>query len=393
MYELSLEGNIWKIALIRMVRSFMLIMPVIVLFFQENGLSVQDIFVLQAIFSVAVIVLEVPTGYISDRFGRKGSIVFGCFLSALGWSVYAISYGFWGFLVAEVLIGFGVSFISGSDAAMLYDSLKQLDQEREFKRMEGKNSSLGMISEGVASVIGGFLALISLRFPMYCEAIIAWAAVPIALSLAEPIRQQLQVEKNSLSDMWRLVKYTLHDHTEVKWLCLYSSIVGTSTLTMVWMIQPYLERSKMPIEYFGMIWATFMVVGAYSSWRAYAFEKKFGKKYSLLLLAVFPVIGYLLLGSFETIFAGVGILFFYIVRGIHNPVLTDYLNGLVDSDIRATVLSVKNLIGRILFVIIGPFIGWVHDAYSLSLALEISGVIFLFLGSGAFWMVLKTERK
>jgi hypothetical protein len=68
------------------------------------------------------------------------------------------------------------------------------------------------------------------------------------------------------------------------------------------------------------------------------------------------------------------------VRGINGPVLNDYVNRLVSSDIRATVLSVKNLVGRLMFVILGPAIGWVNDAYSLSMAFLVLSAIFLILG-------------
>ena len=74
------------------------------------------------------------------------------------------------------------------------------------------------------------------------------------------------------------------------------------------------------------------------------------------------------------------LLLFYFVRGVNNPIIQDYVNRLITSDMRATVLSVKNLVGRILFAIIGPFIGWITDVYSLQVALITSGSMFLGLG-------------
>ncbi len=388
-----LSGNLWKITTIRVMRGFMIIMPVIVLFFQDNGLSMREVFLLQSLFSVAVIALEIPSGYLSDRFGRRNSIVIGSLLTALGYTVYSVSYGFFGFLCAEILIGFGVSFISGSDSALLYDSLEELHRAPEYKKIEGRNGSLGMMSEGVASVLGGVIAIISLRFPMYCEAVVMWLVVPIALSLFEPDRKQLTVRGNPIADMLSLVRYALHDHAEIKWLSLYSSVVGASTLTMVWLIQPYLKEAELPIGYFGVVWAVLMSIGAFFSWHAHSIEAFLGKRNALLMLIGMPAFGYAILGLSGTLFGAVGIALFYVTRGVHNPVLSDYINGLVGSDIRATILSVKNLVGRVLFSIIGPVIGWMRDEYSLSLALLASGMIFLLLGGMAISGLSKAEKR
>jgi len=76
-------------------------MPIIVLFFQENGLSMKEVFLLQSIFSIGIILFEIPSGYFSDVIGRKKTIILGCIFGFLGFSIYSFSYGFLGFLIAE----------------------------------------------------------------------------------------------------------------------------------------------------------------------------------------------------------------------------------------------------------------------------------------------------
>ena len=119
----SIQSNFWKLYAIVGLRWFLLIMPIIVLFFEENGLSLTDSMVLQAVFSIAVIVLEVPSGYYADVIGRRNSLVFGATLAFFGFVTYALAHGFWTFLAAELILGLGASFISGTDSALLYDSL------------------------------------------------------------------------------------------------------------------------------------------------------------------------------------------------------------------------------------------------------------------------------
>ncbi|MFP3860730.1 MAG: MFS transporter [Bacteroidales bacterium] len=121
----SLQANIIKLYLIKISKWFMLFMPIIVLFYKNNGLSMQDIFTLKAAYSIAIVLLEIPSGYIADVLGRKKTLIIGAFLGFAGFLIYDFSFNFWGFLMAELVLGIGQSLISGADSALLYDSLKK----------------------------------------------------------------------------------------------------------------------------------------------------------------------------------------------------------------------------------------------------------------------------
>lgn len=376
-----ISANIWKLYLIKGLRCFMLTIPILVLFFQENGLSMKEIFLLQALFSLAIIVLEIPSGYFSDVFDRKISIVVGGSMAFLGFSIYSQSHGFWGFLLAEIVLGIGISFVSGADCAMLYDTLLEMGKQESYKKVEGKNIGIGLISESVASVMGGLLAISSLRLPLYCDALVSLFIIPVSFTLIEPKRKKIEPGKIGLGGVFAVLKFSLHEHKQVKWLIIYSSVIGAATLTMVWFIQPYLTATHVPLELFGVVWASLLFVAAVFSWNAHRVEQFLGRKNSLLLMLVLPVAGYFLLSRFWFVWSGVFILLFYVTQGINNPITLDYLNGLIDSDVRATILSVKNLVSRAIFVVVGPMVGWLSDAYSLKIALLGCGVTFLLFGS------------
>jgi MFS family permease len=384
-----IASNIWKLYIIAALRWFLLIMPTIVLFFQQNGLSMKQVLILQSFFSIAIIVLEIPSGYFSDIVGRRITIVIGCCLGFIGFVVYSFSYGFWGFFVAETLLGFGSSFISGTDSALLYDTLLQLDRTNDYKKVEARLASVCNFSEGTASIVGGLLAVISLRIPFYVETTLNLIVIPLAFSLIEPERPKSSAVEGNFKRILKIVKYSLHEHQEVKWLIIYSALVGASTLTLVWFIQPYLKLVGLPLTLFGITWAVFQFsVGGFSL-LADKFEKTIGRKLSLISLIVLAVGGYWLLSSFQRLWSIAFIFIFYFVRGIHVPILKDYVNRLISSDIRATVLSVKNLMGRLVFSIIGPIIGWLTDLYSLKLAFLVAGLNFLICGSIALLFLHK----
>lgn len=377
----DIRHNIAKIYIVQAVRWFMLFIPVLVLFFQENGLSMQEVFLLQTAFSILIIVSEIPSGYFSDVLGRRRTMIFGTITSALGFSVYCVANGFWGFLVAEMVLGLGASLVSGTDSALLYDTLSHLGRENEYIQKEGRLLSIGNFAEGTASVIGGLLAVISLRMPLYVEAAIAIFAIPVAWSLVEPPRQAYEATRGNMRAIMDIVQFALHGNSEVKWLILYSSVVGASTLTMVWFIQPYLKIVGLPVVMFGIVWAALQYFVGFFSLSAHAIEQRVGKKTVVLSLIFLSVTGYILLGIFQSLWAAVFILLFYFVRGIGSPMFKGYINALISSDKRATVLSVQQMIGRIVFAAVGPFLGWVSDVLSFSTAMFFAAIIFFVLGS------------
>ena len=379
-----MHSNIQKLYVIQAFRWFLLLMPVFVLFYEENRLGLQDIFIIQAFYSVCVICIEIPSGYFGDLLGRKRSILIGSFFASAGFSYYSISYTFYDFLIAQFLLAIGASFVSGSDIALLYDTLIQLEREGEYQRVAGKLASISNFSEGIAGLAGGALAVISLRTPLYVQTVLTILVIPIVATLKEPDRTKTDGSENSFKAILRIVRYALHGHAEVKWLILYSSLVGTATLTIVWFVQPYLKVVGMPLSLFGVSWAALQFSIGVFAINAYRIETALGRKASLIALIILASAGFFLLSHFQTMWALPFLFIFYLVRGINGPVLNDYINRVVESDIRATVLSVKSLVGRLMFTILGPIVGWVNGTYSLSDAFLVCG--FTFLGFGLVFL-------
>ncbi|MDP2932906.1 MAG: MFS transporter [bacterium] len=385
----SISANIWKMYLISGMRLFMVAMPVIVLFYKENGLSITQILLLQSFFSISMLLLEVPSGYFSDRFGRKTAIVVGLIGAFAGWVMYSLSYGFWGFLAAELVMGAGSSFISGADSALIYDTLIADKREKSYKKIEGRNLATANFSEGIAAVIGGFLALISLRFPIYIETVIVFLTIPVALALKEPPRHAADSSGGNIRSLFKILKFSLHEHGEVKWLMIYSAVVAASTMVMVWFVQPFLQLVNWPLALFGVAWAALNISTGLFSVAAARIEEILGRRRSLVSLIALTALGCFLLAFFQSWWA-LGLFFiFNFVRGVNNPVLLDYINRLIPSESRATILSVKALLARLIFAIFGPVIGFISDSYSLKTAFLWSGVIFLTLGSVALGFLKK----
>jgi len=371
----------------------MLYMPIIVNFYKAHDLGMAQLLFLQGVYSIAIVVLEIPSGYFADVLGRKHTMIIGAILGFLGFFTYSMTYGFWGFLIAEIILGIGQSFISGSDSAMLYDTLQEVKKEKEYTKYEGRVISIGNAAEAVAALIGSALTVISIRMPYYFQTGIAFIAIPAALTLYEPIRHNV-LNKASFKDILKIVKHSLFEHKLLKWNIIYSSIIGASTLTMAYFAQAYFIKTGIKSDDMGYLWAPLNLSVALSALIAYKLDRRLGQIRLSLIIILFISLGYILCSQFISFWAISFIFIFYLIRGIATPVLKDYINRHCESNVRATVLSVRNFIIRIIFAVIAPLLGWFNDKLSLSTALLIAGISFLImslLSIGMLHIYLKKE--
>lgn len=353
-------------------------MPVIVLFYQDNGLNMQDIFWLKSIYSVAIVAMEIPSGYLADVWGRKKTLLLGGILGASGFALYSFSHGFWAFAIAEIILGIGHSFVSGADSAMLYDTLKASQREQQYMKQEGWITSAGNFAEAIAGVCGGLLATLSLRLPFHVQFAVAAIAIPAAALLKEPENKTHKPERN-----FRSIIQTINEtfqHAQLRSALLVSSFTGTASLTFAWFVQPYFQKAGLPVSLFGVMWTLLNLSVGVSSMFSYKVERRLGQQKSLLVIIVGLCLGFFL-SAWKISLAGIGMLFFfYLLRGIAHPILKDYINRYTKSEVRATILSLRNFVIRINFAIIGPVLGYLTDRFSLQMALIIAGVGYLLSG-------------
>jgi MFS family permease len=372
----NFNKNISRLYLIKVSKWFNIVMPVVVLFYQDNGMGMQKIFILKAIYSIAIVTMEVPSGWMADVWGRKKTLLIGSFLGAAGFLIYSFSFGFWAFVAAEIVLGIGQAFVSGADSAMLFDSLKASGNTEQYIKHEGRITSAGNFAEAVAGVVGGLLAAISLRTPFYFQFVVAAIAVPAAFTLVEPKIHSVE-HIHSLKKIVRNIKITLTNNHNLRISILLSAITGTATLTFAWLVQPYFLAINLPVEMYGIFWTALNLTVGVSSVFAHRVEMFFGKANSLVAIILLIALGYFLSGIVISVWGMAFLFLFYLTRGIAAPILKNYINQYTQSEIRATILSVRDFIIRIIFAAIGPLLGWITDNINLKSAFLLAGGIYL----------------
>ncbi len=361
-------------------RFFMVAMPIFVLYLQDNGLSIKEVFFLQVFFTISMLLFEVPSGYFADRFGRKLSLILGLIFGLVAYTVYYFAYGIHTLLLAEFIVAISGAFLSGANSALLYDTLQEEKQQHSYMKYEGRMYSFIMSSEAIAAVLSGVLvAVLTFRELFLVQAFVILLAIPIALTLKEP-----KVYKTSKpKSISQIVKFIAHENKKLLYLNIFGGILGASTWVMVFFAQPVWKGVEMPLMYFGFVWAGANLLVAASSYFAHKLDSYFSFRTLFATLAFVPIALYTVLAlavsnsASLSYFVIVGItMLFWLFRGAYNPIIKDYINRETSSDIRATVLSVQSLFNSLIFSALSPFLGWVADLWSFSTAFYVSALTF-----------------
>ena len=366
---MNLKHNIIKLYLLKALKWFMIVMPIIVLFFESKGLSLTQIMILQGTYSLFVALFEIPSGFFADIYGRKNSILIGSIFLFLGYVIFSFFSGFNEFLFAEILLGIGGSLISGADSAILYDTLLETKEDNEYTKIEGKTYAIGNFSEGIAGILGGFLAMTSINLPVYIQTIVMFLSIPVAMTLVEP-KSSYKLAK-SFNSVITVVKDTFIHNRKLRWYIIYSSSMGIATLSIAWFVQPFLMEIETPILYYGIIWAFLNFTAGITSYYSHLFNNDNLLIYTSLTM----IISLILLGLYISYFGLIFIIIIYLLRGVITPNLRNLININSTSERRATVLSLRSFVIRLSFAIIAPILGYITDLYDISVVFYVLAFI------------------
>ena len=387
-----LRSNLPKLHLFSIVNGALLLAPILVPFFKDYGLNLTQILWLQACFGLGIVVLEVPSGYFSDTVGRKPALVIGALGITLGFGVFTIASGFWGLLLGELVLSVGWSFISGTNSAMLYDTLVELGDEESYAKTFGRQRSLANFAEAGASIAGAAIAVLSIRLPVAIQVGIYSLSIPIALSLVEPARQRFNSATGPFAGIRKIAVEALALKRDVRLLITLSAVIATATLVAAWLTQPWLQLAELPLATFGLIWAGLRITVGISALFAARIEKKLGFNGSILLIIAILISGFALCAWRQVWWLVPAVAAFTVVRGLAMIIFSEAINQHTESDRRATVLSLESLLCRLLFAPLAPLIGWLADAYSLSTAIALSGLFFAITTTFVYRRLISPKR-
>ena len=314
-----------------------------------------QVLLLEAIYYGSVVALEVPSGYLSDRIGRRITLMAGMSAWVIACALFASTGSLGAFVLAQVLLAAGMAFNSGTDSALLYDSLDALGRQDEFAAREARAQALGSGAMAIAALIGGLLSGFDLRYAYVLSSLGALAALLCAAGFSEPRKRRL---RHSPGEQWTAIQ-RLWTAPILRWILAYS--VGMTVFNHIpyELFQPWVELflgtsetaySPTPATT-GVLVAVMMALSALASSRAVALRERWGTLRVLLAATLLQgaVIASLAAPAHLAI---IGVLALRSVpQGLSRPVLIASIHPHLPSSVRATWLSVQSLCGRMAFAI------------------------------------------
>lgn len=371
----SLSSNPRWLCLFHALQMSLFPMAILTVYYhQEIGMDMGEIMLLQGGFGLVMALFEFPSGYLADRIGYRHTLVISSLLNAIGWSAYVHADSIMEILGAEAILGVGISLISGTDMALLYESLKESKQEDRFAHWAGKVKFYGQAGEGTAAIVAGFLYAYSHRLPFILEAGIWIINLFVAWRLVEPARH-----KPPITDNWKqiksMVRHLAFENPRLRAIAALTIVLGMSSFIPVWTVQLYATDAGLPASLLGLVWAFAnysVAIGSLFSARA---SEYFGVRTLVLFCILLIAVGYAGMGLTHAVW---GVVFYFsltIMRGLNGPSLSHLEQRRIPSSDRAGFVSLRSLIFRSSFLIIGSLVGLGIDNYGQHFVLLVLAVV------------------
>jgi MFS family permease len=339
-----------------------------------------------------MVVMEYPSGYISDRIGYRAALNLASLLGVLGWSLYTLAGSFTSVLVAEIILGFSFSFISGADSALLYESLKGLGEQESYPRHEGRVGAIGQIGEAVGAIFAGLLYATAPLLPFFIQIIVWLLALQLTRTLKEPKRRRTN-PKNHLIEAYQLSRHTFIENGLLRQIILLNVVLGLASFYPVWLVQPYMQDGGVPLAWFGPIWAGANISVALGSVLSHRYHAILGDRNMVVLFLLLTIAGYVGLGFTGGLW---GFLFYYlltIMRGFRVPMFLNHIQQEIPSQNRAAIISLQSLSFRLSFVCTAPLIGMAADSVGVQKTFLMLSLFFALALPPLGWLFIRGLEK
>ena len=366
----------------RLLATSYLWMPIFWRFMTERGLGFDEIMLLSALYSVVVILVEVPTGAFADRIGRRQSMMAGALALIASGVIAYFAHNLAVFALAEILAAVSMSLCSGADSAYLYDLLAANGRSHEYARREGTASAWHQAGSAGAFAAGGLLGEIDLALPYIATAVVGLLAFGIAFRMRDENHMTghkapdpaipLAIDMRSYAQHMREALRDLVRSKRLLWAIAYSAVVFVLLRATIYLYQPYLNDRGFGIAETGFVFAGVYLVATFVAHHTNMLRRWLGEKMLVWGLLAALAVSFVLLNQISGQWA-LGLLAVQaIANGLYSPLVKPLLNReIADSARRATMLSMESIARRIAMGVFSPVAGY----YGASSAMYLCGGI------------------
>ncbi len=366
------------------------------LFALSQGVSLTNVVIAQSVFSATVLLSEVPTGVVADKFSRKLSLSLGYLTSALGLLALIISPTTAGLYLMNVIRGFGHSLVSGANEALLFEA-----SEREG--LNYKKQSSAVLSNGVAGLlVAGLITAVvygEYNSASFVPLILATAVLQVGISTYSLFLfdKRDKYENDSVLEqeqkMWSMLKETFHlmkNNTTIFALTMIGLLTICNEYFLYGTYGPHFENLNVNNFWVGAAFSAGLFINFVLQRHVYVLERYFTFEKAFAIIKIGSIAGYLGL-AFATQNSLVVILVISTIGlfNLERPLISDYANQELDNKTRATVLSGMSLASRLTRMIMTIFLGFVVAGGSLQPGYFVQGS-FMLIGLGiSYWLLVR----
>jgi MFS family permease len=368
------------------------------IFLLDAGLNNAEAFAANAFFTVGMVVFEIPTGVVADTRGRQLSYVLGAatliLATLLYWVMWQVHAPLWGWAIASILLGLGFTFFSGATEAWLVDALHATGFQGHLDHVFGRAQTVAGAAMLGGTVAGGLVAqATNLGVPYIIRAAMLGVTLVVAVRFmrdigftpdrdASPVRAVRSVLRGSIDGGLR--------NPPVRWLMLAAPFTAGTGIYIFYAAQPYLlELYGDPKAYSiaGLAAAIFAGVQIGGGLLVPYVRRLFGRRTDALLIGGVLGVAFLAILGLKPGFAVALVLLalWACIGAVTRPMRSAFLNGVIPSEQRATVLSFDSLMGSAGGVVAQPVLGRVADvsgyaaSYLISAAVQVVALPLVFL--------------
>ena len=368
---------------------FMIFLPVWIIYLMDGrGLSLTEVGIIESFFWLTIIIGEVPTGAIADRYGRRVSLALGVMLFAISTVIFAMADSFSLLLGSYLVMGVGMTLYSGAGDALLYDTLRVLGRTGEYERHAGRSHGLFWAMMVLATAIGGPVAY----FLGYSATILVSSGFFVvsafaALSLREPPRRESEFAPDPLHAPPADVRHTAADHPDqaphadsgapimhemlegfrivwrnrpIRYLVPFAAILIALFDLPRFVAQPYVAQHGLdPLAGVtdGFIWSALLIPGYLGTMlgmmAAARLIGRLGARCSFPAILAFGALFLVPLAIWNHLGLLGAIFMVSIAQAAIRPIATGYINRRITSNQRATVLSIFSLVhGGVMSIVV-----------------------------------------
>lgn len=347
------------------------------LFLLDAGLSNTEAFGANAFFTAGMVLFEVPTGVVADTWGRRASYLLGAATLLVSTLVYLLMWEtgapFWGWAAASAFIGLGFTFFSGAVEAWLVDALGASGFDGELESVFARGQVVAGVAMLSGSVAGGFIAQQwDLGVPYVLRAVLLGLTFLAALAFMKDLGFEPERTRGPLAEMRHILRASIDGglrNRPVRWLMLAAPFTAGVSIYAFYAMQPYLLELYGDETAFGIAGlAAAIVAGAQALGGLIVplLRRVFTRRtHALLFSAVLSVGALVVAGTTDSFYVAIGcIVVWAIAFAGAMPMRQAFVNGLIPSEQRATVLSFDSLMGSTGGVVAQPVLGRAADAWS-----------------------------